>query len=95
MTVVPNPGERIIDQIRRHEEQARILGRLHTVALQRAEIIGITELGAQLLENRKIALAAGHAELARQVRAQIRLHRIVVEERIVAIEQEHRVGRHV
>ena len=37
------------------------------VALQRAEVVGVAELGAQRLEDRPVAVGAGGAELAREV----------------------------
>src|SRR5207253_9689654 len=80
--------ERVVDQEERHAQQQRIVEVLQAIALQGAEIVGVSELGAQLLEDRPVAVAAGAAELALQIGAEIGLHGVVVEERVVHVEQE-------
>ncbi len=86
-------GERIVDQERGHLQKARIADpwiplRGGTKALQCAQIIRIAQLTAQLLEDVPVTVTAVGAEFRRQVRAQVVLHGIVVEQRIVDIQQE-------
>src|SRR5881275_1365795 len=97
MTVVPRRAQRarvepvrkrVVHQEERHPQQLRIVEVLEAIALQRAQVVGVSELRAQLLENRPVAVAAGAAELALQMSAEIGLHGVVVEQRIVHVEQE-------
>ena len=44
-------GERIVDQPARHQQETRIVQVLDPITLERAEIVGIAELAAQLLED--------------------------------------------
>ena len=85
-TRVQPVGERIIHQVRRHQQEPRIVHVAQPIALQRTEIIRVAELGAERLEDRPVAVAAAGAELAREMIAQIALHAIVVEQRVVAID---------
>src|SRR3989440_10008685 len=85
--------KRVVDQEERYPQQLRIVEVLEAIALQRAQIVGVPELRAQLLENRPVAVAAGAAELALQVGTEIGLHGVVVEQRIVHVEQEHDLRR--
>src|SRR5882762_800003 len=87
--------ERVVHQEERHPQQLRIVEVLQAIALQSAEIVGVTELRAQLFENRPVAVAARAAELALQMGAEIGLHGVVVEERIVHVEQEHDFRRRI
>jgi hypothetical protein len=64
-----------------------------TVTLQGAEIIGIAKFGTQRLENAPVLPGTLWPDLAMQVLAQIVDHAIVVEERIVDIEQENELVR--
>ncbi len=82
--------KRIVDEKRRHQQQARIvvaaaLGR-ETIALQRAEIVCVAKLIAQLLEDCPVLVPAGGAELALQVVSEVVLHAVVVEQRVVDVE---------
>jgi hypothetical protein len=63
---------------------------LETVALERAEIVRVPELGAQLLEDLPVAHAAYKAHLALEVRAEIVLDRVIVEEGVVHVEKKDR-----
>ena len=86
-------GEGIIDQPTRHSQHLRSMQILRPVTLQRAEVIGVAELAPQLFENLPIAIAGGGAVGLFEVFAQMRLHPIVVDERVVDVEQEDDVGR--
>ena len=68
---------------------------LHPVALQRAEIVRVAEFAAQCLEDLPIAIACGNAVLDADMHIEIGLHAIVVEQRVVDVEQEHEVVHHV
>jgi hypothetical protein len=61
---------------------------MEAVALQGAEIVRIAELGAQLLEDSPVAVSAIGAKLTREMLAEILLHAIVVEQRVIAIEKK-------
>jgi hypothetical protein len=89
--------ERIVDQKARHRQQpvraraARL--DVGAVALQRAEVVGIAELAAQALELDPVAVGARRTELAHQVLAQVGDDAVVVEQRVVDVEQEDDVVR--
>jgi len=84
--------ERIVEQEERDLQQLRLIEIFEPIALQRAQIIRVAELCPQFLEDHPVALAAGMAEFALQVLTEIGLHGIVVEQRVVDIEQEDGVG---
>ena len=63
------------------------------IALQRAEIVGIAELLADILEMRPVELA-GLAEIARQLGSEVVGDAIVVEQRVVDIQKKDDVMRH-
>ena len=62
---------------------------LDPVALQRAEIVGVAELGPERFEDRPVALLTLDADLLRQVSLEIRGNAIVVEQRVVDVNQEN------
>ena len=62
---------------------------LDPVALQRAEVVAIAELEEQVLQDRPVAVARGRAELALEPAAQVGLDAVVVEQRVVDVDQEH------
>ena len=68
---------------------------LQSAALQSAEIIDVAEHAAQLLENLPIARACPIAMGALQLSAQLVLKTIVVEQRIVDVEEKDDIGRGV
>ena len=64
-------------------------------ALERAEVVGVTELGAEPLELVPVPLLPVGAELLGQVAAQVVRHGVVVEQRVVDVEEvDGGVGRH-
>src|SRR5205085_4376654 len=65
--------KRVVHQEERHPQQLRIVEVLEAIALQRAQVVGVSELRAQLLENRPVAVASGAAELALQMGAELGL----------------------
>jgi hypothetical protein len=91
-------GERVVDQEARQRQQPVRGGsapfHFGAVALQRAEVVGITELVARRVEDRPVAVGTGRAELALEMQAQLGDDSVVVEQRVVEVEQEDEVGTH-
>src|SRR6185437_13334587 len=71
-------GERVIHEERRQQEQARLVQVCEAVALQRAEVIGVTELSAQLLKDRPVAIAVPGSKRMLKVGSEVLLDSIVV-----------------
>jgi hypothetical protein len=57
--------------------------------LQGAEIIAIAQVGKQLLENRPVALAGGNSELTVEVPLDVVLDAVIVEQRIVHVDEKN------
>src|SRR6185437_1083055 len=81
-------GERVIDEKGRHGQQLYLARVFVPVALERADIVAITQLREQILQDRPIALAGGSAKSAIEMLLEILLDPIVVEERVVYVEEE-------
>ena len=64
---------------------------LSAVALEGADIIGVAELGPQLVEDRPIAVARGASVALLEMLAQILLDAVVVDQRVVDIEEEDQI----
>ena len=62
---------------------------LDPIALQGAKIIAIAQLGEQLLEDRPVPLATGNSEFAVEVAFDVVLDTVVVEQRVVHIDQKN------
>src|SRR5262245_31501082 len=60
-----------------------------SVALQRAEVVAIAQLGEQLLEDRPVPLATGNSELTIEVAFDVVLDAVVVEQCIVHIDEKN------
>src|SRR5689334_13232002 len=86
-------GKRIVDEKRRHQQQPRVAHISEAVALQRAQVVRVAQLGAQLLEDRPVPVPAFDTELAREMIPEIVLHKVIVEQRIVAVEEEYDIIR--
>src|SRR5437660_1136134 len=86
-------GKRIVNQKRRHQQQPRVAHISEPVALQRAQVVRVAQLGAQLLEDRPVPVPAFNTELAREMIPEIVLYKIIVEQRIVAVEEEYDITR--
>src|SRR6185369_16194608 len=68
---------------------------LDAVTLQCAEVVSVTEFGAQLFEERPIVLGASGADFALEVAFEVGGNAVVVEQRVVHVEQENNfVGAH-
>ena len=88
-------GEGIIDQKIRHAKQvlgARMFG---PIPLQSAEVIRIAQFGPQLLENPPIFLRSLRADFADEVALQICCHSVVIQQRVVYVEQEDDASRRI
>src|SRR5262245_20824303 len=89
--------EWIIHKKRGHPEKTRIMQPLETITLQSTEKIGISEFGAQLLQNIPVSFACFMAEDVIEVIAKILFDAVIVQERVVHIEKEDTgaIGSHV
>src|SRR6266568_8249493 len=65
------------------------------IPLQSAEVIRIAQLGPQLLENSPIFLRSLRANLAGEVALQISCHSVVIQQRVVYVEQEDDASRRI
>ena len=81
-------GERIVEQVRGHPQQFDFARMLDTEALQCAQIVPIPELDKKVVENPPIAVAGVAPISALEMILQILLYAVVVEQRIVDIDQE-------
>jgi hypothetical protein len=70
----------------RYLEQARLARVGEAEALERAEVVGVPELRAQLLEELPVALLALLAEGLGEMRAEVAGNSVVVEQRVVDVE---------
>jgi hypothetical protein len=70
----------------RYLEQARLAWVGEAEALERAEVVGVPELRAQLLEELPVALLALLAEGLGEMRAEVAGNSVVVEQRVVDVE---------
>ena len=79
----------------RHLQEPRVV--IHPVAerLQAAQVVRDAEFRAQLLEDLPVALSMLHAEPSFEARAQLGPETVVVEQRIVHIEQKYGLTRAV
>ena len=72
----------------RHREHAKVARAGVAIPLQGAEVVGIPELGAYLLEVLPVLAAAVLADLRVEMGTQIGGDAVVVEQRVVDVEQE-------
>jgi hypothetical protein len=75
-----------VDEEARNLEQTRVARVGEPEALKRAQVVGVAELLAQLLEELPVALLAPLAERLGQVRTQVGGDRVVVEQRVVDVQ---------
>jgi hypothetical protein len=68
---------------------------LGTIPLQRAEVIGVTQLGSQFLENSPIFSRALRAYFFGEVTLQVRRYAVIVQQRVVDIEQKYDLARRI
>src|SRR4030095_7306633 len=81
-------GEGIVDEERRHRGEVDVPRVLAPVVLQRPEIVAIAELHEQRLEDRPVPVAGYGTEFPLEMALEVVLHPIVVEERVVHVDEE-------
>jgi len=86
-------GERIIDEKIRYAQQMRGARMFGPIALQSAKIIRIAKLASKLFENLPVCSRSRAAYFADEMAWQIRCNSIVIEQRVVYIEQENNASR--
>src|SRR6266513_984875 len=85
----------IVDEKIRNAQQIWGARMFDPVRLQSAEVIRIAQFGPQLLENPPIFLRSLCADFAGEVALQIRCHSVVINQRVVYVEQEGDASRRV
>src|SRR6476660_1391412 len=88
-------GERIIDQKIRHAKQLLGVRMFGPIPLQSTEVIRIAQFGPELLENPPIFLRSVRADFAGEVALQICSHSVVIQQRVVYVEQEDDASRRI
>src|SRR5947209_4240814 len=78
----------------RDGEQAEFAWVLHPAALQCAKVIGIAKFAAQLLKDLPIPLLQLMPDLLLQVAAEIICDPIIVQQRVVHVEEKDEIIRH-
>src|SRR5579863_8224194 len=87
--------KRIIDEVAGHGEQLDLARVLIPIPLQRAEVVAISELGEKVIEDLPVAFTSGAAIRMFEMIFQIPLDSVVIQQRVVDVDQENdRVGRH-
>src|SRR6185437_4136814 len=82
-------GKGVVEQPRSQILRAHFVVTFQPELLDRAKVVGIAELLTQGFVQVPVRLRRLRAEQFRDVRVEIRLHLVVVEQRVVDIEQEH------
>src|SRR5664279_6629989 len=85
--------ERVVDRKRGHQKQPGVAHVFQPVTLQRPQVVCVAKLAAQLFENRPVPVPARGPELTREVIAEVLFHAVVIEQRVVTVEQEDDVVR--
>ena len=85
-------GKWIIDQKTGNGEEMWLVRPFTAVALQCAKIIGVTEFTPQLFEEAPITLCPFAPDLLFQMTLEVRRNAIVIQQRVVDIEQKHDSG---
>src|SRR6476620_3323866 len=88
-------GEGIIDQKIRHAKQVLGARMFDPIPLQSAEVVRVAQFGPQLLENPPIFLRSVGADFADEVALQICCHSVVIQQRVVYVEQEDDASRRI
>ncbi|MGK2934279.1 MAG: hypothetical protein ACSLFE_03425 [Gemmatimonadaceae bacterium] len=84
-------SEGVVEQIRREEEQPRVVQVIETIPLQRTQVVGVAELAPELLEDGPVVVCSVAAALPLEVRPVVHQHGVVVEACVVHVEEEHDV----
>ena len=84
-------GERIVDEKVRDGEQAGIARILQAVALERAKIIRVAKLRAELLKKVPVMLLAFRADLLFQMTLEVGGYPVVIEQRVVDVKKKNKI----
>src|SRR5262245_29657366 len=85
----------IVDQEIRHGHEMQSALVFVPIPLQSTEIVGVAQLGPQLLENLPIFLRSLQADLTCEMALQICCDSVVIQQRVVYVEQEHDASRRI
>src|SRR5438067_13787601 len=88
-------SEWIVDEKIRNAQQVRCARMFGPIPLQSAEVIRIAQFGPQSLENSPIFLRSLRADFAGEVALQIRCDSVVINQRVVYVEQEDDASRRI
>src|SRR5262249_15025105 len=80
--------ERVVHQEARYGQQRVITRMADARVLERAQVVGVAELRAELLEDLEVLLRAFRADLLHEVAPQVERHPIVVEQGVVDVEED-------
>src|SRR5581483_2608133 len=86
--------KRIVDQERRHGEEVWIARIGRAVALECSQVVRVPELAAKLLEELPVAFLPLRANFLREIPAEVARDAIVVDERVVDVDEEDDRRRH-
>jgi hypothetical protein len=81
--------EGVVHEERRHGEQVGVAPVADAVALEGAQVVGVPELPPQLLEELEVLFGGAGAHLAVEIAPEIGDNAVVVEQRVVDVEEEH------
>ena len=81
-------GERVVHEEGGHRQQLDLARVLDAVALEGAEIVAIAQLREQILQDPPIAIARGDAIGPLEMVLQVLLDAVVVEQRVVDVDEE-------
>lgn len=85
--------EGIVHEEGRHAQNPWIVQVFQTVALERAEVVGVAPLDTKVLENGPVPIPAFRPELALEMSLEVGLDVIVVDQRVVDVQKKHGVGK--
>src|SRR6185312_12287828 len=81
-------GEGVVHEKRGHPQKLHFARMLDAETLERTEVVAITECREELFQDRPVAVARGNAEAALEMILQILLDPVIVEQRVVHIDEE-------
>src|SRR4051812_871386 len=88
-------SERVFEEEMRGRQHMRVARESRAVHLERAEIIGVAECGADVLEDSPISLLALMPDLTLEMIPEVGRNAVVVEKGIIDVEEEDEIVLHV
>jgi hypothetical protein len=85
-------SEGIVDHEIRNGEEFVFTGAFEAIALEGSKVVGVTEFGAELLEDLPIAVGRAGADFVLEMALEIGGDAIVVDKRVIDVEEEYGVG---